>query len=106
MLAAYVDESGNNDLFTLSCLVADFQAWVWFDLDWRQCLDEKNVQLLSEGRNPISRYDAADASSRVGEFEGWLPQEVAEFFTKLLDVFRQAHHQYGCLYPQPRGFRG
>jgi len=89
LLAAYVDESGNSDLFTLSCLVADYQAWLWFELDWKQCLDEKNAQLLSTGRKPISRYHAADASSRVGEFEGWLPQEVAELFAKLLGVFRK-----------------
>lgn len=89
MLAAYVDESGNNDLFTLSCLVADYQAWVWFDMDWRQCLADKNAQLVSDGRKPISRYHAADASSRVGEFEGWEPKEVVDLFTTLLGVFRK-----------------
>jgi hypothetical protein len=44
---------------------------------------------VSEGRTPISRYHAAAASSRVGEFEGWTTQEVLEFFTKLLGVFRK-----------------
>jgi hypothetical protein len=43
LLAAYVDESGNSDLFTLSCLVADYQAWVWFDLDWQQSLTEIRI---------------------------------------------------------------
>ncbi len=76
MLAAYVDESGNNELFTLSCLVANYDAWVWFELDWQKVLEEKNAQLLSQDRRPLSRYHAADASSRVGEFEGWKPQEV------------------------------
>ena len=89
MLAAYVDESGNDDLFTLSCLVADYQAWVWFEFEWKQCLDDKNAQLVASGRTPISRYHAAEASSRVGEFEGWEPQEVSEFFTRLLSVFRK-----------------
>src|SRR5260370_19166793 len=89
VLAAYVDESGNDELFTLSCLVATFDAWVWFELDWRKCIDENNAELRQQGRTTISRYHAADASSRVGEFAGWTPNEVTELFKKLRGVFRK-----------------
>jgi hypothetical protein len=89
VLAAYVDESGNDKFFTLSCLVAAYGAWVWFELDWKQCLDEKNAELKQQDRPLISRYHAADASSQVNEFAGWTPAEVTDFFKKLLGVFRK-----------------
>jgi hypothetical protein len=89
MLAAYIDESGNSELFTLSCLVAAYGAWVWFEMDWKTCLDKTNASLVRQGRKPITRYHAADCSSRLNEFEGWTQQEQVSLFTSLLGVFHK-----------------
>ena len=88
VLAAYIDESGNSDLFTLSCIVGAYGAWVWFGWDWKKCLDEKNAQLVGEGRRLTSRFHAADCSSRVHEFEGWGVPEQTAFTKSLINVFR------------------
>ena len=87
MLAAYVDESGNDELFTLSCVVAECSAWLWFEMDWQKRLDDKNAQLKSENRKTVSRYHASDCSSRFNEFHGWTPPEQIAFFQTLLSVF-------------------
>ena len=95
VLAAYVDESGNGELFTLSCVVAEYSAWLWFEMDWKKCIDEKNAELEKAGRQTLSRYHAADCSSRVDEFEGWTIEEQISFFNRLLSVFRA--HITNCI---------
>ncbi len=89
MLAAYIDESGNNELFTLSCVVAEFSAWLYFEFDWQKCLDVKNAQLEREGRQRLSRYHAADCSSRVNEFADWTVEEQISFVEDILGIFRK-----------------
>lgn len=92
ILTAYIDESSSDErvpeFFTLSCLVAEMSAWFWFELDWKQCLDEKNAQLKKLGRRTISRYHAADCSSRVNEFSGWGVEEQIAFTQSLFTVFQ------------------
>jgi len=91
VLTAYVDESGSPEsppeFFTLSCVVAEHSAWVWFELDWKKCLGEKNAQLAKEERTTISRYHAADCSSRINEFAGWTMPEQIAFTEALFKVF-------------------
>ncbi len=70
---------------SLSCIVGDDGKWPYFENDWVKVLDWKNDQLKSQGRQQISRYHAADCSSRVGEFKGWTAAEQREFSTKLFD---------------------
>ena len=65
---------------------------MWFDIAWKKCLDAKNQQLEKQGRKTISRYHAADCSSRVNEFEGWTTEEQIEFTKSLLTVFKR-----GCV---------
>jgi len=95
VLAAYVDESGNSEFFTLSCVVAEYSAWLWFELDWKKCIDERNAQLENEHRRTISRYHAADCSSRLNEFEGWAVEEQIAFTKSLLGVFKK--HITNCV---------
>jgi hypothetical protein len=87
VLAAYVDESGNGEFFTLSCVVAKYSEWVWFELDWQRCLEQKNAQLETEHRQTISRYHAADSSSRVNQFYNWTTEEQIAFTKSLIGVF-------------------
>jgi hypothetical protein len=98
----YIDESHDDDLvpkvFNLSCLIAYDNMWPWFEMAWVKVLEEKNAELKSQNRKQLSRYHAADCSSRKNEFEGWSTDEQIEFSLKLFDVFRKhpVHfHGYG-----------
>lgn len=85
----YIDDSGNNDIFTLSCVMAQGTNWTWFVIDWENVLEETNRKLREQGRKELSRYHAADCSSRHNEFEGWTTEEQIEFTKKLLKVFEK-----------------
>jgi hypothetical protein len=43
VLVGYIDDSGEGDLFTLSCLVADSPAWVFLGFEWERCLAKTNA---------------------------------------------------------------
>ena len=90
MFTGYVDDSGSeqSQLLTLSCLVGHASQTFWFEIEWNRCLEKKNKQLKTEGRQTISRYHAKDCSSRVREFKGWTVEEQIQFTTCLLGVFR------------------
>jgi hypothetical protein len=86
----YIDESYRDDgkgLFTLASIISEGSTWSWFELAWQNCLDKKNAELASRGRKQITRYHAADCSSRLGEFEGWTTEEQIEFVKGLMKVF-------------------
>jgi hypothetical protein len=87
VLRGFIDESGNGDIFTLSCLLGKKANWLWFMLDWKECIAEKNRELRKQGRKEITRYHAADCSSRYQDFEGWTPEEQIEFTKSLVKVF-------------------
>jgi hypothetical protein len=90
VLRGYIDESGEGNLFTLSCLIADSPAWFYMELDWLKCIEKKNAELIASGRKPISRYHAADCSSRLGEFVGWdVEKDQLPFVKELLAILEQ-----------------
>ena len=88
ILHGYMDESGNRRFFTLSCLLARPKDWMWIESSWRKVLRRKNEELKKAGRQQISRFHAADCSSRVGEFKGWSIEEQIEFVKRLLAIFK------------------
>jgi hypothetical protein len=87
LLRGYIDESYNDQLFTLSCLMSDPSNWMWFESAWKKCLRFKNKELRKQDRQQLSRYHAADCAALRGEFEGWtIPEQIA-FTGDLLKVF-------------------
>jgi hypothetical protein len=84
-----MDESGNNRFFTLSYLMARPKEWMWIESEWKKVLRQKNEELKKAGRQQISRFHAADCSSRLGEFKGWSVEEQIEFVKRLLAIFKK-----------------
>jgi hypothetical protein len=91
MLIGYIDESGSakSHLFTLSCLIGHTRTWLWVEWAWLNCLEKKNKQLKAGRRKELSRFHAADCSSRLGEFKGWAVDEQKEFMSCLIRVFQR-----------------
>ena len=93
MLRGFIDESHNSNpvpqVFTLSCIVGFDNMLPWFEMAWVNVLEQKNAELMEQGRPTISRYHAANCSSLRGEFSGWSVGEQIEFSLKLFDVFRK-----------------
>jgi hypothetical protein len=84
MFKGYIDESYDQKMFTLSCLMSDIKGWSELEASWNKCLLAKNKELRKAGRCELSRYHAADCSSRVGEFKGWSTEEQIAFTKDLL----------------------
>ncbi len=91
MLKGYMDDSGSasSNLFTLSCLIGHTSMWLWVEWAWLNHLEKKNSQLKAGGRTELSRFHAADCSSRFGEFKGWTVPEQTEFMAGLIRVFQR-----------------
>ena len=87
MFRGYIDESGDHQFFTLSCLMAKADDWVLIEADWLKILADKNAELRKAGRQEISRFHTSDCSSRKGDFEGWSVPEQIELVKQLLDIF-------------------
>lgn len=85
----YIDDSGDGELFTLSCVLAEGLTWTWIEVDWKNLLDVKNRELRRAGRREITRYKAADCSSCTGEFSGWSIDEQKDFTCRMLDIFKR-----------------
>jgi hypothetical protein len=89
ILHGYMDESGNSRFFTLSYLLARPKEWMWIESEWKKVLRQKNEELKKAGRQQISRFHAADCSSRLGEFKGWSVEEQIAFVKRLLVIFHK-----------------
>ena len=89
-LTGYIDESISRDrrLFTVSAIIAERMDWMWFEVDWENCIDRVSRQLKIEGRTPISRYHASDFSNGKGEFEGWAKEELTDLAKQLMNVLK------------------
>jgi len=89
-LTGYIDESINKDkrLFTLSAIIAERMDWMWFEVDWENCIEKINRQLKKDGRTPISRYHASDFSNGKGEFTDWAKEELIDLAKQLLNVLK------------------
>jgi hypothetical protein len=92
-LTGYIDESINKDmrLFTMSAIIAERMDWMWFEVDWENCIERINRLLKKDGRTPISRYHASECSNTVGDFNDWSQEEQRSLTKQLLDIFR-AHN--------------
>ena len=90
LFKGYIDDSGNNDeIFTLSCIIAKPTNWGFFINDWLEVLRRKNEELAAQGRKTISRFHAVDCSNYAEEFEGWNEPERREFMAQLVKVFQK-----------------
>lgn len=89
ILRGYIDESYNSRFFTLSCLLARPQDWMWIQSAWKKVLRQKNEELRRAGRKQISRYHAADCSSCKREFGDWQVEEQIAFVKRLLSIFNR-----------------
>jgi hypothetical protein len=86
ILRGFIDESYDQKIFVLSALVAVGTEWRWLSRDWLACIDKRNKLLISQGRNPITRFHAAECNSQDYEYEGWSREEQIEFMAELTKV--------------------
>lgn len=89
VLKSYIDESYNEDVFTLAWLAASGYDWLWINRHWKRCIDRWNRKLRKQGRKQLSRYHAVDCSNRYEEFEGWSLDEQRDFTIELTQVFKK-----------------
>lgn len=75
ILRAFIDESYDKQIFVLSALVAVGTEWRWLSRDWTACIEKWNERLRSQGRNPITRFHAAECNSQDNEYKGWSREE-------------------------------
>jgi len=85
----YVDDSGNEQIFTLGCILAKGGNWQWITMDWKGVLDAKNRSLAKQGRKQLPRYHSVDLNNFAEEYKGWTSDERREFSTELLNVFKK-----------------
>jgi hypothetical protein len=88
LIVGYIDESANNKVFTLSCILTTPTKWGAIERKWKTVLRDTNKKLRRQGRPEISRYHAANCSSCKGEFEGWSVDEQIEFSKKLIAIIK------------------
>jgi hypothetical protein len=87
-IVGYIDESANNQVFTLSCILTTPSKWADIERKWKAVLRDTNKALRMQGRQQISRYHAADCSSCKGEFAGWSVNEQITFSEKLIAIIK------------------
>ena len=86
-LRGFIDDSGDAEYFSLSCLYGDGANWVWFEQDWEQMIEGVNSRLLGQGRNPISRYHANKCAWLKDEFSDWSNDEQRDITNQILAIF-------------------
>ena len=86
VIVGYMDESYSMErpplTFGLSCLFAYGNEWSWIEMAWKKLIDDKNCELISQGRKPLKRTHAVDMSNFVDDFEGWSSDERISFTEK------------------------
>lgn len=88
LFRGYIDESYSKNLFTLSCLMATPEEWRKIQNSWEKRFGSINAKLAAQGRRLISRYHAADCSSRQGEFRGWSIEEQTDLTKSILRIVK------------------
>ncbi len=86
LIRGYIDESYNDKIFLLSALVGMHDGFAWINSDWKKCLEQKNIELIAQGRKPITRFHAAECNSLDGEYDGWSRDEQIQFMQKLIKI--------------------
>jgi hypothetical protein len=91
LIRGYIDESydGQQNIFAMSCVLAQGKHWLEIERQWKLQLRAKNKELKRAGRPTISRYHAAACHSRKAEFEGWSQEERNAFVLKLFGVLKR-----------------
>jgi hypothetical protein len=91
LFRGYIDESygKNQNVFALSCLIANESDWFKMERAWKLQLAAKNKQLKKAGRPLISRYHASDCSGRRREFKDWALRERDAFVLGLFSIFKR-----------------
>lgn len=91
LVRGYMDESydAQQDIFSMSCILAKATHWVELERRWRHQIEAKNKELKRAGRPTISRYHANNCHSRTGEFNGWTQDERNAFVLKLFAVLKR-----------------
>ena len=84
LFRGYIDESYNDQVFVLSCLITQGGEWIWIEWEWEECIDRWNERLRKQGRRTLTRYHGADCSNRKHEFKGWSVDERNEFLVYTL----------------------
>ncbi|MGH9542120.1 MAG: hypothetical protein ACRD2H_09590 [Terriglobales bacterium] len=84
VLRGYIDESYDDQTFTLACLSTDPLGWLAIVSRWKKALARRNRTLLNAGRPRISRYHSSDFNSSRGEYSGWSEEEKAAFAKELV----------------------
>lgn len=69
--------------------MSDPPDWRRIETAWKKRLAAKNRELRAQGRTEITRYHAADCSSRRGEFKGWTVPEQIDFTKTLLKTLER-----------------
>lgn len=92
LIRGYMDESYDigKKLFLLSALVGTGHGFGWIDSNWKKCLDDRNGELISEGRKPMTRFHAAECNALDGEYKGWTRPEQIKFMQNLIKVLGKA----------------
>ena len=85
----YIDESYNQHVFTLSCLLSTGKIWSEFARSWKFTIDSWNKKFKRQGRQTFARYHATDCSNFKREFANWTKDEQREFFADILKIFRR-----------------
>jgi hypothetical protein len=93
LFSGHIDESYNNRVFSLSCLVARGGEWIWITWEWEDVIEKWNRRLKGQGRQELTRYHAAHCSSLKREFKGWSIDEQKELTTDLVRALR-SHDLY------------
>lgn len=86
VVTGYLDESEDDEWFSLGCIFTTGINWTWLEVDWKNCLERWNRKLVKEHRKTISRYHGSDCWTRNKDFEGWSLRERDEFLDDLREI--------------------
>jgi hypothetical protein len=87
-MRGYIDESYNESVFALSCLMAFGSELIWISWEWEKCIERWNARLKMQGRPVLSRYHAVYCSNLRKEFRDWSRDEQRELTSDLIGALR------------------
>jgi hypothetical protein len=94
VLTFYADESYDANTFCVGGWLHSVDSWKDIESKWSQRIEYERRRSIKKNQIPISRFHAADCSTRHGEFEGWSVSRQKLFFRKLIGIIC-AHEPFG-----------
>jgi len=79
LLVCFIDESGNEDIFTMACAMSTDKKWLRLDKEWKKVLAEYNVPYLH--MNEL-------LPRQKGPYTGWPSTRRDAFMRNLVWVFK------------------